>query len=136
MRNAELQAAIVKGALTLLSRGVHQFTIGNCIELDARTCKAYLPFGVYDVIDIKVVTVAKECRGQGAFKQFLHTILQERDGAYAVRMLNLINPKFEDFFIRLGFRLIDKTDYILLYEDRARALDRLNEMLSNLDSEH
>lgn len=132
MRDEDLQAAIVKAALTLLTLGVHEFTIGHCIELSARTVKTYLPFGVYDVIDIRTITVDKRCRGKGAFKALLQTILIQKDGTqYAVRMMNLINPRLEDFLIRLGFRLIDKADYILLYEDRDKALERLRGMLSN-----
>jgi len=101
-------------------------------DLHSRTCKHYFVFGVYDVVDLRDMTVAKGYRGRQYFSIFMlmlfQRILMEKN-QYAVKLTKVVNTRLEDFIVRLGFRAISQDDYIMLYPDIREAQARLRTIL-------
>lgn len=98
------------------------------MEVEGRTCKQYFVFGVFDVIDFRDVEVPKAERGNCLFSIFLIELLKQLvDGDYhlSVKMSNVINPRVEDFLIRIGFRAIAQKDYMVLWADLPDTMEQL-----------
>lgn len=114
---------------TLNTRGVHTALKTATMEVTGRSCTAYLPIGMFSLIDIMVIVIEKQHRRKGECRQFLSALLDvaEHDERDAVRFMNLINPTFEDFLIRVGFRLMGTADYILLRADFDAARKRIDD---------
>lgn len=118
---------VMQMATALNTRGTHVLS-SSMLEIHGRSCMAYLPFGVFSIVDVQVIEVKKAYRSQGVFRGFLNGLIEQagasqRDG---IRFMNIINPKLEDFLIRIGFRLLNSQDYILMRDDFETARNKLS----------
>lgn len=125
---AKLAIAIAE---KLLSVGAHSIR-EQPFEIHGRTCKHYFEIGVFDVVELREVEVAKAFRGKQYFSVFLNMLMYRilsQDEHYAIQLSNIVNSRLEDFVIRLGFRAIGPRDYLLLYHDMRDSQARLRTIL-------